>query len=175
MHLRQCRANATRVFTMPVNKHDLAQMRGAGVGSFFSNMYTELVPMGHKAVDLTKRVLESETGKAIADAAKRRVVDAGITVSEAALRGQNVKEVAKEEIRAASKGIVQDAVEVGKMRQAKRVAKKRGGKKKAAPKSKKLGAGRGKTKRVGRKRGGKKKGGKKGKKNLNALMRDWGV
>lgn len=154
---------------MRVHPRDLPRMRGAGVGSFFTNIFSDLLPLGEKVVDVTKKALQSDMGKAVVEAAKRKAVETGINVAEEALRGQNVKAAAKEHIKRAGKELVEETVDMGK--------RKRGGGKRNAS-TKRGGGKRGALGKVGRRGGGKsrRKGGRAKKKKVRGtsnLLKQW--
>lgn len=162
---------------MRLHDGDVPRMRGAGVGSFFTNVFTELLPLGQKAAAATKKALQSDLGKAVVDAAKRKAVETGINVAEEALRGQNVKAAAASQIKRAGKELVEETVDMAKKRKHRGGGKGgKGGKKGkhggGGSKARKGGSYSKSTRGKGR-GGGGRKGGKKKPRAASNLLKQW--
>ncbi len=88
---------------MRYHRSDYYLMRGSGIGSVFSNIFTGLIPLASKLGKAAMRLithpnsvaLGKKLGKSVASAAKRTAVDAGLEMANAALRGENVGKAAR--------------------------------------------------------------------------------
>lgn len=78
-----------------------ALVRGKGVGSIFSRIFSSVVPYVMRGIDLGKRAIKSEVGKKITKTLKRTATEAGLNVVSDALQGKNVIDSAKRELKKA--------------------------------------------------------------------------
>jgi len=66
-------------------------MRGAGIGSVFSNIFRGVVPLLRSVGRATARAARSQRGKKMLKTATQSALDAGLHVAQDALSGKKVK------------------------------------------------------------------------------------
>lgn len=84
---------------------DLYRRRGAGIGSIFSSIYSTVVPLIKSALRIGSRVVKSPVGRSVVNSAKKTAMKAGLNVVNDALRGENVVQSTKRELKKA-KGVL---------------------------------------------------------------------
>lgn len=84
--------------TMLVHESDLYTMRGAGIGSFFSNLFKGLIPLASKLFKVGTKAARSEVGQRVLNATKRTALEAGLDIAHDTLKGKNLKDSAKEHL-----------------------------------------------------------------------------
>lgn len=183
---------------MRVHSSDLYYQRGAGLGSFFSNIFRTLIPLTSKVFKVGVRATKTPAGRRLIKAVKRTGINAGLDVVSDAMDGENIAHSVKKRMKEAGKTVanaagreIQSAISSssGSTAAAKKKGKKRGvskkrglpvvrtlkvgggGKKKGKGKKKKKttrGKGRGKKKSTCRQVGKRKSGGGVKKKRVKA-------
>jgi len=91
---------------------DLAELRGAGIGSIFSSLFGSVVPFVKSALSVGKRAVKSSLGKKLTKELTRTVSQAGLNVVGDALSGENVLESSKRELAKATKKLGQKTAKV---------------------------------------------------------------
>ena len=91
---------------MKIHKSELYHMRGSGVGSIFSALFRNLVPLVGTLFNLGKNITRTKTGRKVVKAAKRTAVQAGLDVAKDVLDGQNVVKTLKRRGKEASKNLL---------------------------------------------------------------------
>jgi len=91
---------------------DLQEVRGAGIGSIFSSLYSSLVPIVKSALRLGKRAASSSVGRQLTKELKRSVSKAGLNVVADSLAGENILESSKREMKKATKELGRKAATV---------------------------------------------------------------
>ena len=81
--------------SMLVHESDLYTMRGAGIGSFFSNLFKGLIPLASKLFRVGTKAARSEVGQRVLNATKRTALEAGLDIAHDTLKGKNLKQSAK--------------------------------------------------------------------------------
>jgi hypothetical protein len=77
--------------------------RGKGIGSIFSSIYSSVVPLIKSALRIGKNVAATPVGRSIVKEAKKTAMKAGLNVVNDALRGENVFQSTKRELRSAGR------------------------------------------------------------------------
>lgn len=77
------------------------ELRGAGIGSIFSNIFRGVVPIVKKVLGLGARAIKTPIGKSIVKEAKKTALEAGLNVMGDALQGKNVVKSAKQQAKKA--------------------------------------------------------------------------
>lgn len=65
-------------------------MRGAGIGSFFTNIFKGLIPLASKLFKVGAKAAKTPLGKSIINSAKKTAIDAGLDIAQDALAGENI-------------------------------------------------------------------------------------
>jgi hypothetical protein len=81
-----------------VYPYDQYRMRGAGLGSIFSSLFSSVVPLFKSAFRIGTKVLKSPAAKTLARQAKKQAIRSSLNIVGDALSGKNVKESAKREL-----------------------------------------------------------------------------
>ena len=176
------------------HESDYYLMRGAGIGSIFSNIFRGLVPILGKLITVGKQSAKSEIGKSVIKAAKRSALDAGLNIAHDTLKGKKLKDVGKENAKRIGTNFVKNLEH--ELKKGKGIKRKKAGgslksrkRKKAGGslKSKTLGKGcklktGGKNKKSKRKKQGsynkrikKKMKTNKMSKSKKTLLKNWGI
>ena len=135
-----------------------------GLGTIFSTIYRGLLPLAKGAVELGVRGAKSGVGKKVLRAAKRSALDAGLDITNEALRGENIGRAVKSRLSTVGNDFVSN---VGRELKPKKKTPK--SKTKGKAKKKKVYSGPIRTQRGGgagkkwKGKGKKKKGGGKKK------------
>ena len=88
-----------------VYQSQMQSMRGAGIGSIFSNIYTSVMPFIKSALKIGSKAAKSKVGKAMVKKAKKKAMKAGLNVVSDALQGKNVVESTKRELNKAKRDV----------------------------------------------------------------------
>jgi len=75
-----------------------ALIRGKGVGSVFTRIFSSVVPFIKGALKVGKKVGQSSVGRSLAREVKRSATEAGLNVVADALQGKNVVQSSKENL-----------------------------------------------------------------------------
>lgn len=82
---------------------DVYRMRGAGVGSIFSTLYSTVKPLITKALTKGVKASKGSTARGIMKDAKKTAMEAGLNVVSDALSGKNIGDSTKRELKNAKK------------------------------------------------------------------------
>lgn len=159
---------------MDIHRSDLYRMRGAGIGSIFTNIFRGLIPIAKGLFSVGRRAAASSTGQKVLQAAKRSAVQAGLDVAHDALSGQNVAQSLKKRGRQAGLKMVDELQKGGgrKKKGGAKTKKRKAAVKKKAGRGKRGGGGRGAAGLVAANRAlAALRRGKKGKKKKSAAGR----
>ena len=80
---------------------DLSQLRGGGIGSIFSSIYSNVIPIVKKALGFGAKALRSNLSRGIIKDVKKTAMKAGLNVVNDTLQGKNVVKSTKKEIKKA--------------------------------------------------------------------------
>lgn len=88
-----------------IYSQDLAHVRGGGIGSIFSSIFSNVVPIVKKALGYGTKALKSNLSRKIMKDAKKTAVKAGLNVVGDALQGENVLHSTKKQIKKAKQSM----------------------------------------------------------------------
>jgi len=93
---------------------DGALVRGKGVGSIFTRIFSSVVPFIKGAFKIGKKAAQSSVGKSLAREVKRSAAEAGLNVVADALQGKNVLQSSKENLIKARNRVGKRVEQLGK-------------------------------------------------------------
>lgn len=96
--------------------------RGRGLGGVFQTLMKGIVPV----VNFVKRMMNTETGKAITASVKDVAVETGSKLMSDIIKGKNVKQAVKENSRLAGKKVAKKVKRIGEPARVVTAARKRG-------------------------------------------------
>lgn len=88
--------------------------RGAGIGSFFSALYSRVVPVVKSALRIGSKALKSPAAHAIKKEAKKTAMKAGLEIVGDALQGKNVVQSTKQNLKKAKNRMVKKVTKMAK-------------------------------------------------------------
>ena len=88
-----------------IYQSQMQSMRGAGIGSIFSNIYSSVMPFIKSAFRIGSKAAKSKVGRSLAKKAKKKAMKAGLNVVSDALQGKNVINSTKRELNKAKQEV----------------------------------------------------------------------
>lgn len=95
------------------HRHEFERMRGAGVGSVFSSLFSSVIPIVKSAYRVGENAIKTPLGQKIAKTVKKQAVKAGINVVRDALRGENIFKSTKREVKSAKNSVLGELLGLG--------------------------------------------------------------
>jgi len=92
------RGRGLKPFPGSFTDDDGALIRGKGVGSVFTRIFTSVIPFIKGALKVGKKVAQSSVGRSLGREVKRSATEAGLNVVADALQGRNVLQSSKENL-----------------------------------------------------------------------------